>query len=184
MPGFPSDPVAAIRDLLPRITALLTVVSLVWTVITGAGGAGDGDGDGDGNPGGGSGVESPGDYEQPPLEVQEQLNTIQTDLMQAVLELRHNDGVPPVVIDAELQIDAQHWAERNAVLGREDNSPANVAMVQAHLPLEQASGHAVLEQWLHSEQHAEVLIDDAHAWRGVGVAYGHGQVWAVLQFSA
>ena len=180
MPGFPSDPVAALRDLLPRITALLTITSLVWAVVTGIGGSGDNDHD----PGGGSSAEGSGDYRQPPLEVQEQLNAIQSDLIQAVLELRNSEGVPPVVMDMDLQIDAQHWAERNAVLGREDNSPANVAMVQAHLPLEQASGHAVLEQWLHSEPHTAVLLDGAHAWRGVGVAYGHGQVWAVLQFSA
>ncbi|AGF73317.1 CAP domain-containing protein [Corynebacterium halotolerans] len=180
MPGFLSDPVAAIRDLLPRLTALMTVVSLVWAVVAGLGGSTPPAPEPDDDV---PGAELP-DYQQPPLEVQEELETIRTDLIQAVLELRHGEGVPPVVTDGNLQIGAQHWAERNAVLGREDNSPANVAMVQAHLPIEQASGHTLLDQWLHSGPHTAVLIDPAHTVRGVGLAHGHGQVWAVVQFSA
>lgn len=181
MPGFLSDPVAAIRDLLPRVTALMTVVSLVWAVVTGIGGSTPSAPEPDDDV---PGVELPEEYQQPPLEVQEELESIRTDLMQAVLELRHGEGVSPVIINPNLQIDAQHWAERNAILGREDSSPANVAMVQAHLPLEQASGHALLEQWLYSEPHTAVLLDPGHVTRGVGLAYGHGQVWAVVQFSA
>lgn len=178
--GHPSDPLAALRDLLPRLTALVTVVSLVWALITGLGNDEDTPGHGAGD---GSSTEEPG-YVPPGPDVQLQLEQIRTDLMQAVLELRHREGVPPVVMDARLQIHAQDWAERTAVLGREEPSPANVAMVQANLPLEGASGYAILEQWLQSEPHTAVLLDPAHVNRGVGLAVGHGRVWAVVQLSA
>ncbi len=183
MPGRTGDPLAAFRDLLPRLAALLTVVSIAWAMVAGLAGGNDGGEEFPAGPGDGSSVEDPG-YQPPSPDVQLELETIRSELMQAVLSLRHEEGVPPVVMDIDLQIHAQDWAERTAVVGREDPSPANVTMVQANLPWDQASGHAFLEQWLYSRPHTEVLLNPAHSSQGVGLAVGQGRVWVVLQFTS
>lgn len=164
-----------LRDLLPSASVLLTVAGLLMSLLMAVL---------PGNPE----TEDPGDpdtgYVQPAPDVQAGLENIRTDINAALIELRHEEGVPPLVPAPHLQLAAQRLAERSAVAGQQLPSPNNVTMVQHHLPVESASGHAFLEAWLHSPAHTAPLLDARYAFSAVGIAVGHGEVWVAVQLSA
>ncbi|AJK69638.1 CAP domain-containing protein [Corynebacterium marinum] len=171
-----------ITDLLSALGMLLSVVGLVATLLAGAaGGAGS-------DPAAGPGGEPSGPeagYEVPDLDTQAELELIRHDVNLAIKLLRHEEGAPPVVMDPfNLQLQAQQWAEHTAVAGRQENSPRNVTMIQHNLPESEASGHAFVDAWLHSEAHTAVLLDERYTFYGIGVAVGHGRVWVAVQYSA
>ena len=113
------------------------------------------------------------------------LELIRHDVNLAIKLLRHEEGAPPVVMDPfNLQLQAQQWAEHTAVAGRQENSPRNVTMIQHNLPESEASGHAFVDAWLHSEAHTGVILDARYTFYGIGVAVGHGRVWVAVQYSA
>ncbi|MCS5480273.1 hypothetical protein NYP18_11465 [Corynebacterium sp. YIM 101645] len=163
-----------LRGLLSQLGMFLSVAGLVMTLVTGLGGGSSTPG----SPSGDSGYEAPG------LERQAELDQIRNDINLAIKHLRHNEQVPPVLMDPfELQPAAQEHAEKVAVSGELQNSGQNVTMLQHSLPESGASGHAFLEAWLHSEAHTEVVLDPRYVFYGIGVAVGHGKVWVAVQFS-
>ena len=171
-----------LQDLLAGLGMLLSVVGLAVSMLTGpAGGAGSGSGDGTVPP-------SAGDeagYEAPDAVRQAELEQIRNDVNLAIKQLRHEEGVPPVVMDpVNLQLQAQRWAEKTAVDGRQGDSPQNVTMIQHNLPDAAASGHAFVDAWLRSRPHTDVLLDERCTFYGIGVAVGHGRVWVAVQLSA
>lgn len=163
-----------IQGLLTQLGMFLSVAGLVMTLATGLGGGSSTPG----TPSGDSGYEAPG------LEKQLELDQIRNDINLAIKQLRHNEQVPPVLMDPfDLQRAAQDHAEKVAVAGELRNSEQNVTMLQHHLPEAEASGYAFLEAWLHSEAHTEVVLDSRYDLYGIGVAVGHDEVWVAVQFS-
>lgn len=129
-------------------------------------------------------------YEDPGVDEQQELTGIEQDLQRGLLELRAREAVDylsgsgPLILDPALQLQAQDAARTNAASGREQPSlNHNVSMIQAHLPVEQASGAAFLDLWLRSQPHTDVILDPAYAFYGVAAVEGGGQVWAVILFS-
>ncbi|MDO5512229.1 CAP domain-containing protein [Corynebacterium sp.] len=162
-------------DLLPNVSVLLTVAGLLAALLMAVL---------PNNPA----TEDPGDpdtgYVQPDPQTQESLEQIRRDINAAVIELRDKEGVPPLLPAPHLQLAAQRLAERSAVAGQQLPSDNNVTMVQHHLPVAEASGHAFLNAWLHSTAHTEALLDARYVFSAVGVAIGHGEVWVAVQLSA
>lgn len=169
-----------LRDLLPQISLALTALGLVLSLAAGLTSSGSDDSHVFDCPD----PDAPA-YEVPGPEDAERLEEIRVDIDTAVRELRQKESVPPVVMDpVRLQRGAQRWAECSAASGRQSNSPADVTMLQHHLPVQNASGHAFLDAWLHSQPHTDVILDERYVFYGIGVAQGHGEVWVTLQFSA
>ncbi|MCG7278336.1 CAP domain-containing protein [Corynebacterium imitans] len=126
-------------------------------------------------------------YVAPDFETGQKLEEIRQDFFTAVRQLRSDDALPPVSLDPELQRLAQQHAEGNAVTKTQPNlepdDGRDIGQVSASMPLENASGHAFLELIIHSQKHMDVLLNPEHRYMGVGVAYGHGEVWVVVAFS-
>lgn len=55
-------------------------------------------------------------------------------------------------------------------------------MIQVNLPVEGASGHAIVDAWLHSEAHTAVILDPDHVYAGIGIAQADDRVWVAVQF--
>jgi uncharacterized protein YkwD len=164
----------ALQGLLSQLGMFLSVAGLAMSLVAGVGG---GSSTAGGPPGDGG-------YQAPGLEEQAELEEIRNDINLAIKHLRHNEQVPPVVMDPlQLQMAAQKHAEQVAVSGELQNSAENVTMLQHSLPESGASGHAFLEAWLHSELHTGVLLDPRYVFYGIGVAVGHDRVWVAVQFS-
>lgn len=163
------------RDLLRHIGFFVSALGLILTMVLGATqgttpGA---------QPGG-----TDSSYESPSPEEQAHLEEIRTELNTAILELRHNATVKPAIMDPfELQVQAQKWAEHTAVLGREEATDANVAMIQHNLPVGEANAYNFVDAWIRSESHLNVLVDPEHTFYGIGVAQSQGRVWVAIQFS-
>ena len=165
------------KDLLSNAGVLLTVASLIMSLLlafTPGGPASDDPGDAGEDIG----------YVVPDAETQAKLTTIHDELVFAVNALRMKEHVPPLALDSHMERTAQRHAQKVAVLGTHVDSPNNVTLLQHSLPLEEASGHAFMEAWLHSAPHTAVLIDPRYSFHGTGVAVGHGRVWVTLQLSA
>ncbi|AJE33961.1 hypothetical protein B842_10560 [Corynebacterium humireducens NBRC 106098 = DSM 45392] len=165
------------KDLLSNAGVLLTVGSLIMSLLlafTPGGPASDDPGDAGEDIG----------YVVPDAETQAKLTTIHDELVFAVNALRMKEHVPPLALDSHMERTAQRHAQKVAVLGTHVDSPNNVTLLQHSLPLEEASGHAFMEAWLHSAPHTAVLIDARYSFHGTGVAVGHGRVWVTLQLSA
>ncbi|MHA2789712.1 hypothetical protein ACXZ66_11295 [Corynebacterium sp. S7] len=123
-------------------------------------------------------------YVAPPYTQSQNLEQIRGDFFYAVLSLRADEpGIDPVAINLDLQRVAQLHAEGNAVTGNEANLDMSVAMVQHHLPIDQATGRSLLDAFLYSPEHTAVLLDSRHKNIGVGVAQGHENVWITVVFS-
>lgn len=176
------DPVTALRNAKPLLTALGGIFAILLTVIVGLHSSGAQDPDRE--------MGSSADYVAPLPGEQARLDTIGTDLNLAVKALRADEfeetGVvsPPLVLDPTLQIQADRWAKSNAVEGRESAIDRNVSMLQVNLPSEEASAEALISRILGSPAHTDVLLDPEMTFYGIGVARGHERVWAVLLFSA
>ncbi|WP_412100146.1 hypothetical protein [Corynebacterium aurimucosum] len=121
------------------------------------------------------------DYELPDGPVQDQLATIQQDLVVAINRWRKEDGQAPLVPWIERQTAAREKAECNAVTKTEEPSEENVQMVQDHLPLEEASGFQFMERIRKSGDHVAALRDRRMTTAAVGVAYNDGEVYVVIQ---
>lgn len=168
------------RDLLSTLGMLLSVAGLAASLLMGA--TGDA---GSGTPADPGQLPAGPGYEVPDLDTQSELELIRNDVNLAIKHLRHEEGAPPVLMDPfNLQLQAQRWAERSAVTGRQENSPQNVTMIQHNLPASEASGHAFVDAWLRSPAHTDVLLDGRYTFYGIGVAVGHGRVWVTVQYSA
>lgn len=128
------------------------------------------------------------DYEAPPADVQDKLNVIQEEIYNAINDVRTEQNLSMIFKYPERQQAAQDKAELNAVTGKEDPVEENISMVQAHLPLSDASGYEFFERIRKSEEHMAVLMEPTNIHMAVGVAYSsspedpEGQVWLVLQF--
>lgn len=173
---------STLPQLQPAVTLLLGLLALLSTVLLGLNTSSN---DATTPP-----VGSSVDYRYPGYEEQMRLETIKTDINAGIKSLRDSEfeyshtAVGPVVMDLDLQRLAQQKAESNAVEGREPGLDRNVAMVQAHMPAKNASGRALLQQWLDSNAHSEVLVDPRHTFYGIGAAYSDDFVWVVVLFSA
>jgi len=166
------DP-AAFRDLLRHLTLGAGIIGLIMTVLLGVGSSTPPDPD-----------EGPDcDYIVPAPADQVRLEEMRSEVYDAIQQLRAEEFVPPVALGlSERQIQAQRWAERSACLGVEEPTPENVAMIQVNLPAEGASGHAIVDAWLHSEAHTAVILDPAHVYAGIGIARADDRVWVAVQF--
>lgn len=176
------DPLAILRNTQAIVAALGGIFAILLTVGVGLSSEDTQDP--------GREVGSSGDYVVPPLEEQEKLDGIRKDLNYAVKQLRaeefDQEGIvsPPVFLDLTLQIQAERWAQSNAVEGQESAIDRNVSMLQVNLPAEEATAEAIMGRILGSQPHTDILLDPEMAFYGIGVARSDDRVWAVLMFSA
>ncbi|MEY8579022.1 CAP domain-containing protein [Corynebacteriaceae bacterium 6-324] len=127
--------------------------------------------------------EDPG-YTTPPAHIQAQLDTIQTEVYDAINDMRTGENLSMIFEYPDRQDAAQGKAELNAVTGEENPVDENISMLQAHLPLNEASGYEFIERLRTSESHLAVLMEPTNLHMAVGVAYSASddKVWLVLQF--
>lgn len=176
------DPLSLLRDVKPLVTALGGIFAILLTVVLGLSSPGAQDP--------GREVGSSDDYIAPMPDDQAHLEEIRTDMGYAIKELRAREFeetgvlVPPMVIDPTLQIQADRWAQSNAVENSESAIERNIAMLQVHLPAEEATAEKLVGLILQSQPHTDLLLDPGMSFYGIGMAQGHGQVWAVIMMSA
>ena len=127
--------------------------------------------------------EDPG-YTAPPEHIQAQLDTIQTEVYDAINEMRTEQNLSMIFEYPDRQAAAQDKAELNAVTGEENPVDENISMLQAHLQLNEASGYEFIERLRTSESHLAVMMEPTNLHMAVGVAYSASddKVWLVLQF--
>lgn len=172
----------AFRNPQQLIAVLVSLAALISTVILGTS-SGTGD-DEHTVPG------SSDSYVDPGIADQVRLGQIEGELRHGLQELRADDafehlgGSGPLTQLPNLDEQALTTAKSNAVEGQEGTLDLNVTMLQAHLPVEEATAANLLGLWLHSEEHTELIVNSDYAFYGLGVAQGHGQVWVVLLLSA
>lgn len=120
----------------------------------------------------------------PPAHIQAQLDTIQTEVYDAINDMRTEQNLSMIFEYPDRQEAAQQKAELNAVTGKEDNVDENISMLQAHLQLNEASGYEFIERLRTSESHLAVMMEPTNLHMAVGVAYSASddKVWLVLQF--
>lgn len=124
------------------------------------------------------------DYVAPSLEVQTKLATIEDEVYNAIHEMRQEQYLGIAFKYPERQAAAQYKAQENAVTGQEGPVEENISMLQAHLPLAEASGYEFIERLRNSEPHAAVFMEPSSVHMAVSAAYSAGDdtVWLVLQF--
>ncbi|OAH30238.1 hypothetical protein AYJ05_11335 [Corynebacterium stationis] len=124
------------------------------------------------------------DYVAPSLEVQTKLATIEDEVYNAINEMRQEQYLGRAFKYPERQAAAQYKAQENAVTGQEGPVEENISMLQAHLPLAEASGYEFIERLRNSEPHAAVFMEPSIVHMAVSAAYSAGDdtVWLVLQF--
>ena len=128
--------------------------------------------------------------------MQQRLNTIQSEVYDAVNLMRAEGGLGNAFEYPERAEEAQRKAEYNSVTGTEENSDENIGMLQHHLPREAevgpdgeilvpaASGYEFIEAFRGSEPHYNVLMEPTNQFMAVGTAYSahDDTVWLVIQF--
>ena len=165
------------------ITAITLTLTLIAAVASG----------GAASPEGGTGDEDTSeetpltghpDYVAPSLEVQTKLATIEDEVYNAIHEMRQEQYLGIAFKYPERQAAAQYKAQENAVTGQEGPVEENISMLQAHLPLAEASGYEFIERLRNSEPHAAVFMEPSSVHMAVSAAYSAGDdtVWLVLQF--
>ena len=124
------------------------------------------------------------DYVAPSLDVQTKLSTIEDEVYGAINEMRQEQYLGIAFKYPERQAAAQYKAQENAVTGQEGPVEENISMLQAHLPLAEASGYEFIERLRNSEPHAAVFMEPSSVHMAVSAAYSAGDdtVWLVLQF--
>ena len=124
------------------------------------------------------------DYVAPSLDVQTKLATIEDEVYNAIHEMRQEQYLGIAFKYPERQAAAQYKAQENAVTGQEGPVEENISMLQAHLPLAEASGYEFIERLRNSEPHAAVFMEPSSVHMAVSAAYSAGDdtVWLVLQF--
>ncbi|WP_301205697.1 CAP domain-containing protein [Corynebacterium stationis] len=124
------------------------------------------------------------DYVAPSLDVQTKLATIEDEVYYAINEMRQEQHLGMAFKYPERQDAAQYKAQENAVTGQEGPVEENISMLQAHLPLAEASGYEFIERLRNSEPHAAVFMEPSSVHMAVSAAYSAGDdtVWLVLQF--
>ncbi|WP_080796497.1 CAP domain-containing protein [Corynebacterium pacaense] len=156
MPRFNANAIETLSRLIPLLSIILTAVLSLAPFLSGLS---------SGNPG-------------EPVGVTEE--RMRTDLLTGI---QYQRGFAGPELDLERHAAAQTWAERNAASGSEENSPEDIAMVQAHLPSNEADAGAFLGLWMGSQPHAAVLLDPDNTRVGIGVASNNGITYAVVQFT-
>ena len=165
------------------ITAITLTLTLIAAVASG----------GAASPEGGTGDEDTSeetpltghpDYVAPSLEVQTKLATIEDEVYNAINEMRQEQHLGMAFVYPARQAAAQYKAQENAVTGQEGPVEENISMLQAHLPLAEASGYEFIERLRNSEPHAAVFMEPSSVHMAVSAAYSAGDdtVWLVLQF--
>lgn len=124
------------------------------------------------------------DYVAPSLEVQTRLATVEDEVYNAINEMRQEQYLGRAFNSPERQAAAQYKAQENAVTGQEGPVEENISMLQAHLPLAEASGYEFIERLRNSKPHAAVFMEPSIVHMAVSAAYSAGDdtVWLVLQF--
>lgn len=124
------------------------------------------------------------DYVAPSLDVQTKLSTIEDEVYGAINEMRQEQYLGIAFKYPSRQTAAQYKAQENAVTGQEGPVEENISMLQAHLPLAEASGYEFIERLRNSEPHAAVFMEPSSVHMAVSAAYSAGDdtVWLVLQF--
>ena len=124
------------------------------------------------------------DYVAPSLDVQTKLSTIEDEVYGAINEMRQEQHLGMAFVYPARQAAAQYKSQENAVTGQEGPVEENISMLQAHLPLAEASGYEFIERLRNSEPHAAVFMDPSSVHMAVSTAYSAGDdtVWLVLQF--
>src|SRR5699024_12265302 len=120
----------------------------------------------------------------PSLEGQTKLGTLEAQVYRALNEMRQEQHLGMAFKYPERQDAAQYKAQENAVTGQEDPVEENISMLQAHLPLAEASGYEFIERLRNSGPHAAVFIEPSIVHMAVSAAYSAGDdtVWLVLYF--
>ena len=124
------------------------------------------------------------DYVAPSLEVQTRLATVEDEVYNAINEMRQEQHLGMAFVYPARQAAAQYKSQENAVTGQEGPVEENISMLQAHLPLAEASGYEFIERLRNSEPHAAVFMEPSSVHMAVSAAYSAGDdtVWLVLQF--
>ncbi|HCM80365.1 MAG TPA: hypothetical protein DIS84_04055 [Corynebacterium stationis] len=175
-----TNPPNLIKIGITAITLTLTLIAAVAS--DGAASPEGGDGDED------TSEETPltghPDYVAPSLDVQTKLSTIEDEVYGAINEMRQEQYLGIAFKYPERQAAAQYKAQENAVTGQEGPVEENISMLQAHLPLAEASGYEFIERLRNSEPHAAVFMEPSSVHMAVAAAYSAGDdtVWLVLQF--
>ncbi|MDY3127333.1 MAG: CAP domain-containing protein [Corynebacterium sp.] len=123
-------------------------------------------------------------YVEPDLATAAKLDVIRNEVYGAVNEMRAQAQVGQAFSYQYRSDAAAAKAQLNAVTGREDKTDENIGMLQAHLPLAEASGWKFIEKFRISPAHVQTLLAPQFLHMAVGVAYGHGNVWLVIQFES
>ncbi|WLP88241.1 CAP domain-containing protein [Corynebacterium stationis] len=175
-----TNPSNLIKIGITAITLTLTLIAAVASGDTTSPGGDAGDGD--------TSEETPvtghPDYVAPSLDVQTKLSTIDDEVYGAINEMRQEQHLGMAFKYPERQDAAQYKAQENAVTGQEGPVEENISMLQAHLPLAEASGYEFIERLRNSEPHAAVFMEPSSVHMAVSAAYSAGDdtVWLVLQF--
>ncbi|ALC06643.1 hypothetical protein CDES_11385 [Corynebacterium deserti GIMN1.010] len=114
------------------------------------------------------------------------LEQVRTDVVNRINEVRPSHGLGPVGIDTELHSNAQAIAVRNANAGTEEPVPdpeGNLVVLQMNLPYSQLDATRIVDTFVNSPAHAELLFAPDYEGVGVGIANKGDHAWVVVQFT-
>lgn len=127
-----------------------------------------------------SGISS-GNPIQPPA-----LEQIRTDVVNKINYERGNEGLLMLSPELKLHTAAQAIAQRNADTISEKDVPdpeGNLVVLQQNLPYANTNADTIVDRFLNSEEHAELILADKYDAIGVGVAYKDERAWIVVEFT-
>ncbi|BAU96851.1 hypothetical protein N24_2589 [Corynebacterium suranareeae] len=114
------------------------------------------------------------------------LSQVRTDVVNKINNVRGGEGLLILTADLNLHTAAQEIAERNAEAGTEEEVPdpeGNLVVLQQNLPYADANADTIVDRFLASPAHAELLLANDYEAVGVGVAYKGDHAWVVVQFT-
>lgn len=124
---------------------------------------------------------SSGNPVQPPA-----LEQVRTDVVNKINYERSQQGLVSIIPELDLHTAAQTIAQRNADSNSEESVPdpeGNLVVLQQNLPYANANADTIVDRFLNSPDHAELLLANDYEAIGVGVAYKGDHAWIVVEFT-
>lgn len=124
---------------------------------------------------------SSGNPVQPPA-----LEQVRTDVVNKINYERNQKSLVSISPELELHTAAQTIAQRNADSKSEESVPdpeGNLVVLQQNLPYSNTNADTIVDRFLNSEEHAELILADKYDAIGVGVAYKDERAWIVVEFT-
>ncbi|ANE04728.1 CAP domain-containing protein [Corynebacterium crudilactis] len=124
---------------------------------------------------------STGTAPQPPA-----LAQVRTDILNKINYERNQQGLVGIAPEIPLHDAAQQIAQGNADSGVEGTIPdpeGNLVVLQMHLPYAEANADTIIDRFLASPEHADLLLAKDYEAIGIGVAYKNDLSWVVVQFT-